>query len=465
MKPRLAVVEDDALQAELLAESLKAEGYDVVIYPDGVAALDALEGDIAQVDVVLTDVSMPRMSGLDLATALKESRPEVPVIVITGESRLETAVAALRAGAYDFVSKPVESELLMPCIRRAVERRQLTRALVQQGKVVTSDQYQLVGQSPAMKRVRDLVMRVAVSGASVLVQGETGTGKELVARALHLLSPRAKAPFVPLNCAALPAALIESELFGYAKGAFTDARVARTGLFIEATGGTLFLDEVAELSLENQAKLLRALQERKVKPLGSNTELPFDARVLCATHKDLEAEVEAGRFRQDLFYRFNVIRIDLPPLRDRAMDVVQLATLFLERICQRDGRPVLTLSPEVAQKLLNYSWPGNVRELENCIERLVALAQGEAVAVNDLPDKLKSYQKERFHVSVDATEEIVSLDEFEKRYVLRVLQLVKDNRSRAADLLGIDRRTLYRKLETWGLPTWRAPPVGEEPTG
>ena len=460
MKPRLAVVEDDAVQADLLAESLRGEGYEVVTYPDGAAALNALESDVTPVDVVLTDVSMPRMNGLELAKALNESRPEVPVIVITAESRLETAVAALRAGAYDFLSKPVEAELLMPCVRRAVERRQLTRALVHQGKMPASDQYQLFGESPTMQQVRDLVVRVAASGASVLVHGETGTGKELVARALHALSPRAKGPFVPINCAALPAALVESELFGYAKGAFTDARAARTGLFIEATGGTLFLDEVAELSLDNQAKLLRALQERKVKPLGSNSEVAFDARVLCATHKDLEVEVEAGRFRQDLYYRLNVIRVDLPPLRDRGMDVVHLATLFLDRVCKRDGRATLTLSPDVAQKILNYSWPGNVRELENCIERLTALARGDQVSVGDLPEKLRSFQRERFQVSVDETEEIVPLDEFEKRYVLRVLQLVQDNRSRAADMLGIDRRTLYRKLETWGLPTWRTAPGG-----
>ena len=259
MKPRLAVVEDDAIQADLLAESLRADGYDVVTYPDGAAALMALESDVTPIDVVLTDVSMPKMNGLELALALKESRPEIPVIVITAESRLETAVAALRAGAYDFLAKPVEAELLMPCVRRAVERRQLTRALVHQGKLPTGEQYQLLGESPTMQQVRDLVVRVAASGASVLVHGETGTGKELVARALHALSPRAKGPFVPINCAALPASLVESELFGYAKGAFTDARAARTGLFIEATGGTLFLDEVAELSLDNQAKLLRAL--------------------------------------------------------------------------------------------------------------------------------------------------------------------------------------------------------------
>ncbi len=456
MKARLAVVEDDGAQAELLAEALRAEGYEVVTFPDGAAALEAFERDVAAVDVVLTDVSMPRMTGLELCSALKESRPELPVVVITAELRLETAVTALRAGAYDFVSKPVELELLLPCVHRAVERRQLTRALTHRGPSTADSE--LLGESVAMQQVRDLVARVAASGASVLVHGETGTGKELVARALHSLSPRAKGPFVAINCAALPAALVESELFGYAKGAFTDARAAKSGLFVEATGGTMFLDEVAELSLDNQAKLLRALQERRVRPLGSNAEVAFDARILCATHEDLEALVEQGKFRQDLLYRLNVIRVDLPPLRDRGMDVVHLATLFLSRVCERDHRGPLTLSAEVAQKLVNYSWPGNVRELENCIERVAALATGAQVAAADLPEKLRTFQRERFQVSVDQTEEILPLDEFEKRYVLRVLQLVEDNRSRAAEVLGIDRRTLYRKLEGWGLPTWRSPP-------
>jgi two-component system response regulator HydG len=462
MKSRLAVVEDDPVQADLLSELLRTHGYEVVTFADGALALAALEREVVPVDVVLTDVSMPRLSGLELCIALKASRPELPVVVITAELRLETAVSALRAGAYDFVSKPIEFELLLSCVRRAVERRQLTRALTHEGRLPAGEG-ELLGKSEAMQQVRDLVTRVAASGASVLVQGETGTGKELVARALHTLSARAGGPFVPINCAALPASLVESELFGYAKGAFTDARAAKSGLFVEASGGTLFLDEVAELSLDNQAKLLRALQERKVRPLGSNAEIAFDARVLCATHQDLEAEVEAGRFRQDLLYRLNVIRIELPPLRDRGMDVVHLAALFLERVCARDGRAPLVLTPDVAQKILNYAWPGNVRELENCIERLAALATGSQVTVGDLPEKLRFFQRERFTVSVDQTEEIVPIDEFEKRYVLRVLQLVQDNRSRAADLLGIDRRTLYRKLETWGLPTWRTAPA-EAPT-
>ncbi len=455
MRARIAIAEDDAIQAQLLQEVLAADHHEVVTFADGQAALEALEGP-GRFDVLVTDVGMPRLDGLRLCEALRASRPDLPVIVVTAEASVDNAVAALRAGAWDFLTKPLEPALLLPCVRRAVERQQLARELREATSARPASESGLFGQSDAMRTVRELVMRVAPSGASVLVHGETGTGKELVARALHAQSPRARHPFVAINCAALPASLVESELFGFVKGAFTDARAARQGLFVEADGGTLFLDEVAELTLDNQAKLLRALQERTVRPLGSNSEVAFDARILAATHRDLEAEVEAGRFRQDLFYRLNVIRIDLPPLRERGIDIVHLATRFLATVCERDRRAALTVPPDVAQKLLGYSWPGNVRELENCVERLAALARGPEVTLADLPDAVRLHERERFTMQVDAAEEVVTLEELEKRYVLRVLQLSKDNRSRAAQLLGIDRRTLYRRLEGWGLPTERS---------
>ncbi len=449
MSERLVIVEDDPIQSDLLADLLKEHGYDVATFSDGARALGVLEGDAAPADLVITDVAMPgSLDGIQLCKALKESRPELPVVVVTGESNVGTAVNALRAGAYDFLTKPVDRDLLIACVKRALEKRRLVDELRRREPASES---MLFGDSEPMRQVRDLVARVAPSGASVLVQGETGSGKELVAKALHALSPRSKAPFVAINCAALPASLVESELFGYAKGAFTDARAARQGLFVEADGGTLFLDEVAELSLDNQAKLLRTLQERTVRPLGSNAEIPFDARIMSATHKDLEAEAESGRFRQDLFFRLNVIRIDLPPLRERGMDIVHLAARFLDGVCKRDSRALLKLSPEVAQKLLSYPWPGNVRELENCVERLAALARTSDVSVSDLPDKVRLHQRGRFHVAADAPEEIVTLEELEKRYVQHVLTVMSGNRSRAAELLGIDRRTLYRKLDSWGL--------------
>jgi two-component system response regulator HydG len=300
-----------------------------------------------------------------------------------------------------------------------------------------------------MQRVQDLITRVAHSDASILIQGETGTGKELIARAIHNASPRKNGPFVAINCAAVPASLLESELFGHARGAFTDAKNSRQGLFVQATGGTLFLDEIGEMPLDMQPKLLRALQERVVRPVGSETEVPFDARILAATHRDLESETDERRFRQDLYYRINVVRIDVPPLRDRGSDVLTLAPYFLQKFCARAKRSSVELTAQVAERLLAYDWPGNVRELENCLERAVALARFDQVTLDDLPEKVRAYRADRFLLSADQADEIVSLDELERRYIVRVLKLVDGNKSRAAQLLGLDRRTLYRKLDRY----------------
>jgi two-component system response regulator HydG len=456
MTVRLAIVEADADEAEVLAGPLRAEGYDTTTYRDGASALDAFERG-EPVDLVLAELAAPRLGGLELCAALKLSRPELPVVVLAHSPRIDTALSALRAGAWDYLATPVDFATLLPSVHRAITRRLARRPALHTTTLTGPPTAELLGDSVAMQRVRAMVTRVSGSGASVLIHGETGTGKELVARALHAQSSRRAGPFVALDCAALPGTLLESELFGHARGAFTDARAARSGLFVEASGGTLFLDEVAELSLDNQARVLRALQERRVRPLGSNTEVPFDARVVCATHKTLEVEVAAGRFRQDLFYRLNVVRIALPPLRERGLDIVYLASLFLARACARDGVSPLAVPPEVTQRLLHYAWPGNVRELENCMEQLAALARGEQVSADDLPRSMRGEPRPLVRVPQEASD-IVTLDEFERRYVLRVLELLHDNRSRAADLLGIDRRTLYRRLEAWGLPTWRTPP-------
>jgi two-component system response regulator HydG len=301
-----------------------------------------------------------------------------------------------------------------------------------------------------MLRTNDLIARVASSEASVLIQGETGTGKELVARAVHAASPRRDGPFIALNCAAVPPALLESELFGHARGAFTDAKLARQGLFVEASGGTLFLDEIGEMPLEMQAKLLRALQERKVRPVGSNTEISFDSRIVAATHRDLEADVRAERFRQDLYYRINVVTIDVPALRARGGDVLKLAMHFLRSACERGAKGVLQLSPQVADRLLTYDWPGNVRELENCIEHAVALARFDHLTIEDLPESIRAYRADGIVMTANEVDEIVSIDELEQRYIRRSLKLLNGNKARAAQLLGLDRRTLYRKLERYG---------------
>jgi two-component system response regulator HydG len=453
MNVRLAVVGNDVGEVRQVSEPLVADGYEVVTFTDGFAALQALEHDATAIKLAVVTGAT---GALELCAALVRARPALSVLVVAAEAQ---ALLALRAGACDLVPRPVEAAVLLTCVRRALVARVSPRLRPTSPAAGSAE---LLGESVAMQQVREVVRRVASSGASVLIHGETGTGKELAARALHASSPRARGPFVAIDCAALPGPLLESELFGFARGAFTDARAARSGLFVEASGGSLFLDEVAELSLDHQARVLRALQERRVRPVGSNLEVPFDVRVMCATHKDLEAEVAAGRFRQDLFFRLNVVRVFLPPLRERGLDVVHLAKLFLARARARDGAPMLTLPAPVTQRLLHHRWPGNVRELENCMEQLAALARGTEVEVDDLPRSMRAAAPQAPAQNVPEMpvdqQGIVTLDELEKHYVLRVLELLKDNRSRAADVLGIDRRTLYRRLEGWGLPTWRTPP-------
>ena len=448
---RILVLDDDPTACDLLRDVLTEVSHDIHTFTSARAALESLATQDA--DVFVTDLGMPEMSGLEVCVRALGTRAELPVIVLTGQGHLESAVAALRAGAHDFLTKPIDTKLLVLSVQRALkhgrmrdELRRLRHAVATAGKPAA-----MVGGGSGMRRVFDLLARVASSEASVLVHGETGTGKELVARALHTGSSRAEGPFVAINCAAVPAALLESELFGHARGAFTDAKDARTGLFVEANRGTLFLDEIGELPIEMQAKLLRALQERKVRPVGSNTEVPFDARLVVATNRDLEQLIAENRFREDLYYRVNVVKIEMPALRHRGGDVLELATHFLAEHARRSGTPPLGLSEKVAAKLMAYHWPGNVRELENCIERAVALARFEALTVNDLPEKIQAYVADRFVVTADDASDVISMAAMERKYVERVLTLLGGNKTRTADMLGFDRRTLYRKLERWGV--------------
>jgi len=302
-----------------------------------------------------------------------------------------------------------------------------------------------------MRQVLDLVNRAAESDATALITGESGTGKELVARALHQHSRRHDGPFIAVSCAAMPEALLESELFGHVRGAFTDAKIPRTGLLLQASGGTLLLDEIGDMPLELQPKLLRALEDRRIRPLGENSERPFDVRLVCATNRDLEADVEEKRFRADLFYRINVIHIELPPLRERDGDVLPLAQHFVQHFSRAVGKPVAGVSTTAAEKLLAYSWPGNVRELRNCIERAVALTRFEEIVVEDLPEKVQNYRRSRVVVDLDDTASLVTMEEVERRYILRVLEAAGGQRTKAAQILGLDRKTLYRKLERWGI--------------
>ncbi len=443
---RVLVVDDDEATCELLEMMLKRLGHTAVTETNAERALDVARD--SECDLVLSDISMAAMDGLELCRKIHDQIPGLPIVMVTGDSRMEAAVSALRAGAYDFIAKPIDEKLLAACVARAGQASTLQKQIQKLRKEAAKSQSmgQVLGSSNSMKRVHEMVARVAPTEASVLIFGETGTGKELVARAIHEKSSRARGPFIALNCAAVPATLIESGLFGHARGAFTDAKGAREGLFVEANGGTLFLDEIGEMPFELQAKLLRALQEKKVRPLGSNAEIPYDARIVTATNRDLEAEVRAKRFREDLYYRINVVRIDLPPLRDRGTDVLTIAHHLLARL-SKDRE--LRLSPQAAERLMDYEWPGNVRELENCMERAVALARYDQIAVEDLPEKLRKHTN-NVVLSVDDHNELMTLDELEMRYIARVLKMLNGNKSRAAQVMGLDRRTLYRKLERAG---------------
>jgi two-component system response regulator HydG len=442
---KIIVVDDDEDAAGLLAELLQRRGYQAVAVTSGKHCLDYLRSHLA--DVVITDVHMPAMSGIALCRELHERHPDLAAIVLTGVADLERAVGAIRAGAFDFLTKPVKLEPLEASIKRALEhlasRRDVKR--LRAAPEITIDG--ILGKSPAIQVTLGLIRRVAPSDATVLVTGESGTGKELVARALHNYSPRAAAPFLTVNCAAVPGQLLESELFGHVRGAFTDAHRARTGLFVQAGAGTLFLDEIGELPLALQVKLLRALQERRVRPVGADEEIPFACRIVAATNRNLERDVQAKRFREDLFYRINVVVIEVPPLRERKEDILDLAEHFLAKAAERTHRPPLELSPAAARQLTDYLWPGNVRELQNSIERAVAFGCGLRIEVSDLPEKVAKFDARHITVPFDTAEELITLDELHRRYVREVLVAVSGNKSRAAKLLGVDRRSLYRRLE------------------
>ena len=451
MPGRILIVDDDATMCEMLSGALKRRGFDSAWRTSPTEALTALEQE--PFDIVVTDLNMKGMTGIELCQRIVQTRADVPVIVVTAFGSLETAIAAIRAGAWDYVTKPFEIDAIALALERALKHRNLSREVQELREVVKSSSRaeNMIGGSGSVRKVMDLIDRVAGTEATVLVMGESGTGKELVARALHAKSNRAQGPFIAVNCAAMPHALLESELFGHSKGAFTDAKVSKPGLFSQADGGTLFLDEIGEMPLEMQPKLLRALQERCARPVGGTQEVSFDVRLVAATNRDLEQEVEERRFREDLFYRVNVVRIDVPPLRARGHDVLLLAQHFINIFGERSKKKITGLSQAAAEKLLAYDWPGNVRELENCIEASVALTRYEQIAVDDLPSKVREHKLSPLSTPSEEPMELVSMDEIERRYIARVLQAVGGNKSQAASVLGFDRRTLYRKLERYGL--------------
>jgi len=448
MKGRVLVVDDDVAMGNMLARQLSQRGFIVDVFVDADSAFAALRA--SDYDVVLTDLNMKPVDGLALCARVGGDREEIPVVVMTGFGSLDAAIGAIRAGAYDFIAKPFEPEALEAVLARSVERRRL-RAEVRRLRAATSEGTPAtLGTSRVMRDIGELVQRVAATDVTVLVCGESGTGKEVIARALHAASPRRDAPLVSVNCAALPEALLESELFGHVRGAFTDARSTRAGLFAQADGGTLFLDEVGDLPLSLQPKLLRILQERTFRPLGSERELRADVRVIAATNRDLAAGVAQQTFREDLYYRLDVVRIDLPPLRVRENDILELAHLFVRRAAAKMGKRVEGLSRASAERLLAYSWPGNVRELQNCIERAVALSPYDVISVEDLPERIRTVPSPEVPVVPDGeVSELPRMEEVERRYIERVLGLVGGNKASAARILGYDRTTLYRKLERY----------------
>jgi len=450
MKARLLLVDDDVSVCDVVSETLRLREFEVVCANSAADALVALDGD--EFDAVISDLKMPGMSGLEFCKRAHASWPALPVILVTAFGSMETAVAAIRAGAYDFISKPIQMQELMLTLTRALEHRRLKEENQRLRVAVASHApATMIGQSPAMQDVYTMLERLADTDATVLITGESGTGKELVAQALHRRSPHQHGPLVAFNCAAVPDTMLESEMFGHARGAFTDAKSSRKGLFVQANGGTLFLDEIGEMPIATQVKLLRALQERKVRPVGSDKEVPFDARVISATSRDLESEVAEQRFREDLYYRINVIRIHMPPLRARGTDILLLAEHFVAHFSEHAKKPVNGIAAAAADKLLTYNWPGNVRELQNCMERAVALTSAECVTLQDLPEHIRSFEGKHFVIPLENPMELLPMEEVERRYILQVLQAVHGSKTQAATALGFDRRTLYRKLKSYGV--------------
>ena len=442
---KILVVDDDADMRGLLSDVLESDGYRVGTAESGEKALQALAEE--QYDLVLTDLRMKGMLGTALLSEIKHRYPDTGVILMTAFGTVETAIEAMKGGAMDYLIKPVKTEDVLRTAGRAAREVQLRREVTHLRREVYREYsfHQILGKSRPMQEVFELIRRVADSPSNLLITGESGTGKELVAKAIHYNSDRRDRPFVAVNSAAIPEQLLESELFGHMRGAFTDAKADRPGLFEEAQKGTLFLDEISELPLMLQAKLLRAIQEREIRRVGSTKSIPVDVRIIAATNLNLADEVKAKHFREDLYYRLNVIEIRLPPLRDRRDDIPLLVETFLHKCAKANRKPLQGISESSLALLIDYSWPGNVRELENIIERAVTLARGEKIMPEDLPATVQGSRGDR-RVLDDAAERTLPLQEVEWEYIKKILEKTGGNKYQAAQALGIDRKTLYRKL-------------------
>ncbi len=445
---RVLLVDDDRSLTETLQLGLRRRGYSASSSASAAEALAALKAE--DFDVIVTDLNMKGGSGIDLCTSIAERHRDVPTIVLTAFGNYETAVLAIRAGAYDFISKPVQLDVLGIAIERAAQHRALhqevKRLRSEHNARVANDE--LIGASPALGEGARPDCTSREFGCFDLDHRRKRHWEgRMVARALHRQSRRSAKPFMAINCAAMPEALLESELFGHARGAFTDARQAHSGLLVEADGGTVFLDEIGDMPIGLQPKLLRVVQERTVRPIGATTEVAIDVRFVAATNLDIESAVEEKRFREDLLFRLNVIRLELPPLRARTADILPLAQHFMQRFAAATGKQVNAISPAVAERLLSYSWPGNVRELQNCMERGVALARFNELGIDDLSERVRLHKNTDVVIAGNDPSELLRMEEVERRYILHVLEAVQGNKTAAARILGIERKTLYRKLD------------------
>lgn len=455
---RILVVDDEERMLQLLDKLLSEEGYEVRTAPTADEALRVLgETDC---DLVISDVRMPGMDGLTLLKSINEQGSSATVILMTAYASVTAAVEAMQAGAFDYLTKPFKIDEMLIAVRKSLESHHLRRE-VKALRAEMEERYGLdniVGKSKAMEQVFDMVKRVGKTQSTVLIFGKSGTGKELIAKALHFHSRRSERPFVAVNCSAIPETLMESELFGHTKGSFTGAVSNHKGLFEEAHGGTLFLDEVGEVPPSIQVKLLRALQEREIRRIGGRENIQIDVRVISATNRDLEEMVRDGGFREDLFYRLNVIPIRIPELRERSEDILILSEHFVDKFCAENQLPAKKFSQKALQCLMAYNWPGNVRELENVIERTVALCEKDLIDVDDLPDNLRGASSGESVLQIGSE---VSLDELERQHIEAILEKTNNHQIRASKILGIDRRTLYRKLKKYGLKS-RGPDHGRD---
>jgi DNA-binding NtrC family response regulator len=450
LKPRILIADDEPLTLELMVERLQTEGYEVELVSGGREAIEASKK--SSFKVVLTDLSMPDVDGMEVLAYFASQHPETLVIVLTGFGTVENAVEAMKRGAYDYLAKPANPDELIITLKRAVEHKELKeenvalRSQIQEHSRVG----RLIGQSQPMQQLYRIIKRVAKTDSTVLITGESGTGKELIANAIHYQSARRDMPFVPINCGAIPEELLESELFGHEKGAFTGAFKERRGRFELANKGTVFLDEIGEMSPKLQVKLLRFLQETKFHRIGGSRTIEVDVRILAATNKDLERAVAENEFREDLFYRLNVIPIQVPPLRDRESDIRPLIQHFIQQHCQKKNIPLKRMSPGAIVSFEQYDWPGNVRELENVIERLVILTDAEEIQVQDLPSRMQSYQQvepKLIELGEDGINLKETLDDLENRLILDALQRAGGVKNKAAKLLGLNRTTLIEKMK------------------